>query len=348
MLRTELRELDNAMAHMQVGPIISLCPLQTRCFRPFLLSLMVSWTWRAFYDWPKMQESRGILVGHLHAVEGAARAAAAEGAKAAADMAAAHAAAAAVADMAAAQAAARIAAAEGRQQEAAAKQLRVESRGTNYWYTLANDDASAEFKKRCGTHQSFASVKHITFSGAGDGFFLSRDNGRSYWTRLPTGLTNSLLEEGRNIQGELRYAVGGANGEYYAEMSGGEVWWGGVVNDRFNVLVRDKNRTISRVAFGPDESWIIVFANGKIEWHGIPQGMVDAIRGAIRDHHIVPTEVSLGANESYYMKFADGRYEYHLQLACRTKYERLTQDGHSVTNVIPSPGGSVSSWLIRY
>jgi hypothetical protein len=147
-------------------------------------------------------------VRHLHAVEGAARAAAARAAAAAADMAAAHAAAAEVAAMAASQTKARAAAAELRRQEEDAKRVRVQQRGMGYSFTLAHDHASAEFSKRCGTTHSFASVKHVAFFGDGDGFFLSRDNGRSYWTGLPSGLSENLLREGKNVQGELTYAVG--------------------------------------------------------------------------------------------------------------------------------------------
>jgi hypothetical protein len=178
-------------------------------------------------------------------------------------MAAAHAAAAEVAAMAASQTKARAAAAELRRQEEDAKRVRVQQRGMGYSFTLAHDHASAEFSKRCGTTHSFASVKHVAFFGDGDGFFLSRDNGRSYWTGLPSGLSENLLREGKNVQGELTYAVGGAYGEYYATLSDGTSWWGGVTiaSDRFTVLARDNNRTVSRVAFGTDEdgdtSWEI-------------------------------------------------------------------------------------------
>jgi len=42
ILRTELRELDSAMAHMQVGRNVSSLLIHTLCFRPLLLSSMVS------------------------------------------------------------------------------------------------------------------------------------------------------------------------------------------------------------------------------------------------------------------------------------------------------------------
>ena len=138
--------------------------------------------------------------------------------------------------------------------------------------------------------------------------------------------------------------AGGDDGEYYAELSDGSTWWGGVASARFTELARDKNRTISRVAFGPDASWIIVFSNGKSEWRGIPEAMADSIR----DRKYSPIEVSLGANETYYVGFADGDYDYSLPVICADSCTKLYRDGHSVTNVILSPGGFVSSWLIRH
>ena len=69
---------------------------------------------------------------------------------------------------------------------------------------------------------------------------------------------------------------------------------------------------------------------------------------AIRDSNWAVAEVSLGTNDTYYVRFEDGAYAYSLQAACKQKFEELTEDGHDVTNVILSPGGFVSSWLIRY
>ena len=92
------------------------------------------------------------------------------------------------------------AAAEGQRQADEARRLRLHQRGAGCTYQLSNDYAMAEFQKRCDSTQSFESVKHVAIFGDGDGFFISRDNGRSYWTGLPAGLSGRLAYADRNTQ----------------------------------------------------------------------------------------------------------------------------------------------------
>jgi len=290
-----------------------------------------------------MMESRAVLVTHLNAVEVASRAAVVAQATATAAAVAAKARKKAAVAEAHARAEAMV-----RQHEAdeATRQM-VQSRGSAYCFYLDDDDASSDFSKRCGTAPNFASVKHVVFFGGGDGFFVSRDDGNSHWAGLPSLLADRLVTEQRNHVGELLYVAGGPHGEYYAELKG-STWWSAdmVDSERFDSLVHDQSRIVSRIAFGHD-SWVIVFADGVTSWCGIPERMVNEI-----SHNAShPTEVSLGANETFYIRFANGSSDYSLPIACADHCDEVVARGFTVTNVILSPGGNniwESSWLVRY
>ena len=280
----------------------------------------------------QMQAQRVALTDHLHSVENASRTAAKlameeENRK----------------KLLAAQAEAARVAAERKRAKDEWREQKSHERGKHCCWMLAGHHARKEFTKRCGSEQNFASVEHVAFFGEGEGFFLSRDNGKSFWTQLPGELGSRLVDEGLNTQGCLTYVVGGPHGEYYAELANGSIWWSGNTSTRFNELVRDNNRTVSRVAFGCC-SWIVSFTNGRSEWRGIPDNMAQTIRVSRSGIK----EMSLGSDESYFVSFNDGSYDYCLPPDCADQCVEIISNGGSVKNVILDPEDPSSGWLIRY
>ena len=104
----------------------------------------------------------------------------------------------------------------------------------------------------------------------------------------------------------MRYAVCGPSGEYYCELPDGQKWCHDGAGDRFTSLIGKgtRKKTISRVAFGENDAWIVIFTNGACEWNGpVPEALVAAIRATDE----APTEVSLGSYGTFFVAFADGR-----------------------------------------
>jgi hypothetical protein len=282
----------------------------------------------------RMVEQRAVLVGHLHEVEGASRAAAraameAENGKRAA----------------AAQAEATHVAADRRQ----ARAQMTHARGEAHRDVLVDDYALSEFKKSVGSGvacPNFESVEHISFFGDGDGFFPSRDNGRSTWCGLPRLLQERLVDTGRNTLGELKYVVGGPCGDYCARLQDGSEWWYHE-SERFNeILEATYDRDIIRsVAFGPDGSWIILFEDGKCQWRWIIPGRLAA---SIKGASYCADEVSLGSDETFLVRFADGDDDYCLPKYCVESCRDIVEQGYTFTNVVLASGDSDCGWLVRY
>jgi hypothetical protein len=157
---------------------------------------------------------------------------------------------------AAQEAAAEAAEAERQRQAAAAEAERARQvaaelnrqrqfRGDHCTFAIHNDHAAAELRKRRDSG-SLKTVTHLT--AVGDGFFMARENGGSFWSNLPSDLAQRLVAQGLNTQGALTYVAAGADGQYYAETEK-ETWWSGTCSESFSE-VANGNRSISRVAFG--------------------------------------------------------------------------------------------------
>jgi len=65
------------------------------------------------------------------------------------------------------------------------KAKRIRDRGENFAINLNHNESQELFMARCGTVDKFRTVKNLTvFDG---GFFISRDNGKSFWSNIPNG-----------------------------------------------------------------------------------------------------------------------------------------------------------------
>ena len=100
--------------------------------------------------------------------------------------------------------AARIAAASAALAAANAEKARVRTfRGTRCCFVIDSDHACEEMRKR---QNSIESVTDLTL--VGDGFFLARENGDSFWTRLPENLEARLREKDLWTKGAVKIRGG--------------------------------------------------------------------------------------------------------------------------------------------
>ena len=221
------------------------------------------------------------------------------------------------------------------------------ARGRGHVRVLSDvNDADDDFNRKCGGTDQFADVKFVSLFGEGDGWFIARDGGNSSWCGLPESLADRLWEAGRGDD-DMRYAVCGPSGEYYCELPDGQKWCHDGAGDRFTSLIGKgtRKKTISRVAFGENDAWIVIFTNGACEWNGpVPEALVAAIRATDE----APTEVSLGSYGTFFVAFADGTYDHDLPDACGQCVYDLEEEGMTVTCVQLAPVDSEAGWLVRY
>ena len=79
-------------------------------------------------------------------------------------------------------------------------------RGEHYLVSINDHESQSRFMARCDTSEKFKTVHHVAvFDGC---FFLSRDNGRAYWSRLPPLLATALVNAGRNNDGDVTCVAG--------------------------------------------------------------------------------------------------------------------------------------------
>ena len=227
-----------------------------------------------------------------------------------------------------------------RQRQAAAAELSRSRkfRGDNCVIAMSNDHARGELEKRKTT---LLTVTHLTL--VGEGFFLARENGDSFWTQLPLDLADRLREDGLWTKGAVKYIAAGPNGQYYADV-GGQILWSGNCSDSFDDAAR-ASRSISRVAFGEDTSWIVLYADGGSAWHGIPTALHNKLQGRGRKLP-PPVEVALGKNSTWYVKFKDGKYDYSLPTIVAASFQDWSDAGWTVRNVVLNAENG--DWLLRY
>lgn len=213
-------------------------------------------------------------------------------------------------------------------------------RGDRWIAVNALRRAAPGLTRRCDF--DFETVKHVALFGA-DGWFLSRDGGGSQWEGAP--------EEIQRIAAELRegdwieYVATGPEGQWYARTGLGFARWGGERGHRFSEVCRDKRRRARRVAFGANQSWIVLFDDGRWESSGVCAGLTDFIYA----NGTEPVEVSLGDDgASYFVRMADGDVDYALPGVCASTVEDLTARGHVVKSVALAPRDTTFAWFVRY
>ena len=245
---------------------------------------------------------------------------------------------------AAAQAvAARAAEAEARRQQAVAKAQRMHERGSYYTVSISNAEAHADYMRRCGTVDSFKSVKHAAVCNGG--FFIARDNGKSYWHNLPQLLGTRLVEENQNTQGALSYVAAGSDA-YYAHLSSGAIWWNttGLTDpDAFDAAV-ESNRGVRRIEFGEGGSWIIMFEDGGSLFQGLPTQLHNKLRS--RNPRLPgATEVALGPDQTWFVRYSDGKTDWLLPTHVADTCNSVVSNGGAVTRV--SMCADSSDYMVR-
>ena len=211
-------------------------------------------------------------------------------------------------------------------------------RGEHYLVSINDHESQSRFMARCDTSEKFKTVHHVAvFDG---GFFLSRDNGRSYWSRLPAVLATALVNAGRNNDGDVTCVAGSDTGAYYAELSGGtrnqnELWWNtsGLTDaNTFESAMQSKS-SIRRVEFGENGSWLVLFRGGGSSWSaGLPTQLYNKLKS--RNPRLPPaSEVTLGPNETWFVRWADAKTEWSLPSHISQMCNNVLADGGEVTRV---------------
>ena len=208
-------------------------------------------------------------------------------------------------------------------------------RGTLCACYMENDSTSATLRQR----RDSGTLKTVTdLTLVGDGFFLARENGDSYWSHLPPRLLERLEEDGLNVKGEVAYVAAGPNGQYFADV-GHAIWWSGNCSDSFQEEIEDSYQSVKKVAFGADYSWFVVYKDGSCAWEAFrPVSQTRStegcrisgwIRGANRGGDLPGR-----GSSHYYVKFEDGSYDYTLPHSCAEEVKSWEDAGWTVQNVI--------------
>ena len=119
----------------------------------------------------------------------------------------------------------------------------------------------------------------------------------------------------------------------------------GTCSNGFVEAINDADSSISRVAFGPHYSWIVLYSDGSSAWEGLPTKLHNKLRS--RNPRLSkPVEVALGQDETWYVKFSDGRYDYCLPRDVAKSIEQWIEAGWEVSNVLLNSANG--DWLFRY
>lgn len=135
----------------------------------------------------------------------------------------------------------------------------------------------------------------------------------------------------------------GPDGQYWADV-GSATWWSGSCSESFEKAARS-NRTISKVAFGENHSWIVLYVDGASAWQGIPTKLHNKLNGRNK-RMSKAVEVALGRNETWYVKFADGAYDYELPTNVADTFVKWTDAGWRIKNVVLNSENG--DFLLRY
>ena len=119
----------------------------------------------------------------------------------------------------------------------------------------------------------------------------------------------------------------------------------GTCSDSFAEAVKEADSSISRVAFGSQRSWIILYSDGSSVFAGLPTRLHNKLRS--RNPRLSKlVEVSLGQSETWYVKFADGKYDYCLPREVESELEDWQEMGWQVSNILLNSANG--DWLLRY
>lgn len=236
------------------------------------------------------------------------------------------------------------AAAEAERQRTAAATLdcRREFRGVHCEFSIGHTHTADQLMRRSN---SLNTVTHLTL--VGDGFFMARENGGSFWSGLPAALHSNLEKKGLNTQGAVKYMAAGPGGLYYADVGTG-MWCSGKCSESFVEAMNEASSwgcSISRVAFASKYSWIVLYSDGSSTWEGLPTRLHNKLQS--RNPRLSkPVEVTLGQNETWYVKFADGSHEYCLPSEVANTCKAYSDAGWQVSNVLLNSANG--DWLVRY
>jgi len=184
-------------------------------------------------------------------------------------------------------------------------------------------------------------------------FFLSRDAGHSYSTRLPDRLFRRLQDRKPQINAhQILYLATGPLDSYYAEFRSGECWWGCPDAD-FDHFCREWE--VHRVGFGAAKvlvdgqchlSWLVVSRDGRAAWKNLPARFHNQLSSRIASE-AAPVDFCLGAGDSYFVRWLDGSSDWQLSAAAADVCERLEKHGDTITSMSLHPELS-EEFVIRH
>ncbi len=200
---------------------------------------------------------------------------------------------------------------------------------------------------------SAAAVRHVTITKGrkGTSFFLSKDDGRTYWDEcLPPRLNERMEKEvnSSSVDRNLRYLACGPNNSYYAKLVSGQSFWSISTPDQEFKNVMDLFE-VQRVAFGSfasGPSWIVIGQNGKVAWRNLPSRL-DTQLSKRTSEMAAPCEVSLGEQGSYFIRYLDGEIDFCLPNHIAASCQKILNQGADITNIALHPESS-DAFIIRH
>eukprot|EP01023_Acetabularia_acetabulum_P057579 TRINITY_DN6717_c0_g3_i1.p1 TRINITY_DN6717_c0_g3~~TRINITY_DN6717_c0_g3_i1.p1 ORF type:complete len:266 (+),score=45.61 TRINITY_DN6717_c0_g3_i1:79-876(+) len=154
-------------------------------------------------------------------------------------------------------------------------------------------------------------AEEVASIGMWNGCVVIQEDGRVFWShQVPEELQQKLLQtQSTNVKPE--YVVLGPGNYYFLRLSDESIHFQGPVNF-CQTIEQHKDKQVKLVAFGPNQSWFILYENGWSEWNDLPNQLYKTLNGATYD--IPDLEyLAMGPLGQWFLRFENGSCRVFIQ-----------------------------------
>ncbi|KAH0483598.1 MAG: hypothetical protein KVP17_004267 [Porospora cf. gigantea B] len=215
-------------------------------------------------------------------------------------------------------------------------------------FSAINEEVVALWPPSCENHKQ---LLHGCVTN--DAFVFVYDDNTIEWHGVPIRLEDRIQDviQSRGALGIASLSLGLDN-RYYIKLHDGRTEWSGS-NSFATALhqgVQDR-KNVSRVAFGPKSSWVVLWSDGSFEAKGIPGNLKSRLEQDMekaRTDDLAPTlcDMSLGADGEWFLLYDD--HSVCADGLSTELYETLRRVREARGRVRMITFGDVGQWLVRF